>query len=331
MKLVTETTNTSPVDNLPRLSVHQPSMAVIERAVSISLVRFFLGGVLVVAAALKADSFLTSSASVPWYFTAALVFAELILAGLLFSGAMPVVTWWAIALCFSCFALVAGVKLWRGAVDCGCFGAVATPPWVALAIDLSAVAALILKYRESSAPRRTDTSSNVMRLPMAIGFALVIVIGMKAIVSFSSVQPTLAAVDPMDWVGERLPLLDEIDIGAELSSGAWTVILHRSGCAKCDDLLAEAESLMRRPGFKFALVEVIAADAGTEIALSTSGMLLGHLCRSEFSVMPTPLVLQIDDGRVVFAGDQLPSSRRSRATAYSNHSNQTVAFVEKVK
>jgi len=331
MKLVTETTNTSPVDNLPRLSVHQPSMAVIERAVSISLVRFFLGGVLVVAAALKADSFLTSSASVPWYFTAALVFAELILAGLLFSGAMPVVTWWATALCFSCFALVAGVKLWRGAVDCGCFGAVATPPWVALAIDLSAVAALILKYGEWRTPRLTTTSSSMTRLPMPIGFALVVVIGMKAIVSLSSVQPRLANVDPMHWIGQRLPLLDEIDIGSQLSSGAWTVILHRPGCAKCDDLLSDAESLMHQSGSRFALVELMAADAGTEIARSTSGMLLGHLRRSEFSVIPAPLVLQIDDGRVVFAGDQLPSSRRSRATAYSNHSNQTVAFVEKVK
>jgi hypothetical protein len=331
MKLGTQTTSTSPVDNSPRWSVNQSSMGVIDRAVSINLVRFLLGTILLVAAALKADSFLTSSASLPWYFTAALVFAELILAGLLFSGAMPVVTWWATVLCFSCFALVAGVKLWRGAVDCGCFGAIATPPWVALTIDLSAVAALIFKYREWHALRRINASSNVTRLPMAIGFALVVVIGMKSIVSLSRVQTTLAEGDPTYWVGQRLPLLDEIDIGAELSSGAWTVILHRSGCTKCDDLLSDAESLSHQPDSRIALVELMAADAGTEIAFSTSGMLLGHLRRSEFHVIPAPLVIQIDDGRVVFAGDQLPSNGRKRADAHSSHSVPTVAFVEKVK
>jgi hypothetical protein len=205
MKMVTETTNTSPVDNSPRWSVNQPSMAVIDRAVSISLVRFFLGGVLLVAAVLKADSFLSSSTSLPWYFMAAFVFAELILAGLLFSGAMPLVTWWATALCFSCFALVASVKLWRGAVDCGCFGAIATPPWVALTIDLSAVAAFDIQVPRVACAATDSTFERRPRLPMAIGFALVVVIGMKAIVSLSSVQPRLAEVDPMHWVGQRSP------------------------------------------------------------------------------------------------------------------------------
>lgn len=103
---------------------------------------------LLVAAALKADSFLNSSTSWSSFFTAALVFAELIMAGLLFSGAMPLVTWWATPLCFSCFLLVASVKLLRGEVDYGCFGAVATPPWVTMTIDLSAVAALTFKHHE---------------------------------------------------------------------------------------------------------------------------------------------------------------------------------------
>lgn len=329
IEFVTETTNTSPVDNLSRLSDHQLLMRVIDRAVSISLVRFCLGGVLLVSAALKADTFLTSSASLPWCFTAALVFAELMLAGLLFSGAMPLVTWWATVLCFSCFAFVAGAKLWRGAVDCGCFGAVATPPWVALAIDVSAVAALIFKYRERHAPQPTATSSSVTRLTMSIGFALVVVIGMKAIVSLSSAQPAVAEIDPTHWVGQRLLLLDDIDIGAELSAGTWTVILHRPGCAKCGDLLSDVESL--KPGSRIALVELMAADTDTDIALSRNGMLLGHLFDGEFRDLPVPVVLELNHGRVVFAGNQLPSSKRERETAGSGHSVQTVAFVENVK
>jgi hypothetical protein len=329
MKLVTETTNTSPVDSSPRWSVNQPSMGVIDRAVSVSLVRFFLGGVLVAAATLKADSFLTSAASLPWYFAAALVFAELILAGLLFSGAMPLVTWWVTVFCFSCFALVASVKLWYGAVDCGCFGAIATPPWVALAIDLSAVVVLIFKYGEWRTPRPATPSSSLTRLSMATGLALVAVIAMKLVVSVSSVQRTLAMVDPAHWVGQRLPLLDEIDIGTELSSGAWIVILHRHGCAKCGDLLSDAELLTHQPGSRIALVELM--PARTDIAPSAKGMLLGHLRRDDFIALPAPIVLQINDGRVVFAGNRLPSSRQEPATAYSNHSAQTVAFVEKVK
>jgi len=303
------------------------------RAASITRVRFLLGGILLVAATLKAESLFSSSASLPWYLTTVFVFAELTLAGLLFSGAVPLHTWWAALLCFSCFAVVAVVKLWRGAADCGCFGAVATPPWVALAIDLSAVAALLFEYRERSTPRQATSSRSLTRWPMAVGFALIAVVGMKAVVSISALQPTLAAVDPARWVGQRLPLLDGIDVGAELSSGVWTVILHRHGCAKCADLLSDAKSIAEQPGARLALVELLPPNAKTASARSANGMLLGHLPDRGFNAFPVPLVLQINDGRVMFASDQFPPNGRELATVHSSHSVQyrTVAFVEKVK
>jgi len=108
-----------------------------------------LGCVLLAAAALKAGMIFDSPAVLPWYLAIILVFAELLLAGLLFSGAIPLATWWAAVLTFSCFALVAGGKAWQGEADCGCFGAVATPPWVALTVDLSALGALLFKLPRS--------------------------------------------------------------------------------------------------------------------------------------------------------------------------------------
>lgn len=315
---MSSTCTRSPDRSTTKLYYVRAAVRLVDRAASITRVRFLLGGILLVAATLKASSFYASPASLPWHLAAALVLAELVLAGFLFSGVMPLRTWWAATLCFGCFALVAGVKIWQGVADCGCFGAVATPPWVALAIDIAALAALLFRYRDRSTPRQTPSSS-LTRLPMAVGFALIAVVGMKAVISISTVQSTLAAVDPTNWVGQRLPLLNDIDIGADLSSGAWIVILHRHGCAKCTELLLDAKSIVHRPGSRIALVELMPHNAKTDDARTENGMLLGHLRGRESIMVPAPLVLQIIDGRVVFASDYFPSSGLELASADSSH------------
>jgi len=220
-----------------------------------------LASILLVAAALKSESLFASSTDLPWPLAALLVFAELALSGLLFSGVKPWAAWWAALVCFACFALVSGVKTWRGDADCGCLGALAAPPWVALVIDLSAVAALLWRYRDRHVSRPNGVTG-WSQLPIAIGFALITVVGVKTGLSISTAKPALSGDDPRQWVGQRLPFLEEMDVGRELASGDWIVVFHRPGCARCAKRLSDARAWPQRDGYRIALVELRPSQAG---------------------------------------------------------------------
>jgi len=55
----------------------------------------------------------------------------------------------------------------------------------------------------------------------------------------------VVVLKPETWVGKRFPLLGHIDIGNELSSGLWVVLLHRHTCTGCQDALSKWKPLAR--------------------------------------------------------------------------------------
>ena len=91
------------------------------------ITRCLLGGVLLIAAALKAYSFLThpfpdTGPLVTTLLTISLVAFEVFFGLWLFSGLTPRLTWKASFICFGLFAGVTLVKAFSGAATCGCFG-----------------------------------------------------------------------------------------------------------------------------------------------------------------------------------------------------------------
>jgi len=340
---------------------------------SISRVRFLLGSILLVAAALKAESLFLSSATLftTGLLTAGLVLTELVLAGFLFSGAMPRPTWWAAVLCFGSFAIVASVKIWRGEADCGCFGAVATPPWVALAIDLAALGMLLFnrvarlcasyprfadwniecRTRNSEGRSRNETmpspssfeipgskfcgsltsypgsgrryeDNGWSRLPVAIAFALIALVGIKTVVAVASVQPALAATDPTTWVGGPLPLLADIDVGTQIKTGRWEILFHRSGCGQCEKVLDQLTVADRDPEApQLAIIQMSPSEA-TKVSKEFDGLVTGNLHGGNYKTIPAPLLVRLTDGVV----EQVVSSKEvNRLTPLAYAGGRTIS------
>lgn len=270
-----------------------------------SAVRILLGGILLTAATLKGELLLRSGA---WPYDAwgfALVLFELGFAGWLFSGRLPAHAWWVSVACFATFATVTAAKLFRGEADCGCFGVVRTPPWVTLLIDIAALTALTATYRDRKAVG-PHTSTLGYRLPAAIGYAIILVVAAKLSLplfggnEWRRQDATLA--DPSLWIGQRCPLLDQIDIGAELSTGECVVVLHRHDCAMCNETLGAAwfRDAARDVGgsLRLALVE-LPPCAGDDPQKVPRSLLVGRLNSPVPCLLPAPVVILLENGRVV--------------------------------
>ncbi len=279
-------------------------------------VRVLLGVVLLVAALLKGHLLMGRAEMWTWSWDAAEVFFEIGASVWLFSMKWPSGTWWGTLGCFGCFGAVATTKLLAGDSNCGCFGSVPTPPWVALGIDVLAIALLLSTYRDSKS-RQSGVPRGSLRWGLAIGFALIVVLAMQALLAVSTADSSLTVPDPAQWVGQQLPLLGNIDVGPELASGNWTVILHRHGCSKCGDLLSESEWRVREASQAIAVVELPPRRSESSNASWPRGILVGHLYGRHFVTLPAPLVVQISEGRVVSTGDRFPPREDGASTAAS--------------
>ena len=69
---------------------------------------------------------------------------ELFLGIVLLAGLWPQVTWYAAVLFFGALAGLSLYKGLSGDASCGCFGKVQVSPWYTLALDILAVAALLV-------------------------------------------------------------------------------------------------------------------------------------------------------------------------------------------
>ena len=306
-------------------SIGQPTCwaaSLVRRAFSFSGVRFLLGGILLAAASLKAELLFMTAA---WPFGAGLfetgpfgagefglVLFELAFAGWLFSGRLTSYAWWAATGCFATFATVAAFKVLHGDADCGCFGVIRTPPWVALSIDVTALVALLATYHG-----RTTTgayrSTFFSRLPGAVGYALIFLVATKIslplVLADGLSRSNASNSDPSRWVGRRFPLLEEIDIGPELSSGECIVVLHRHGCPLCDETLNAAwfrDAAHGAPGLnRIALIELPPYENAQEADFSRFG-LTGRLNSDKPYPLPVPVVVLLEEGRVtsVAVGEQ---------------------------
>jgi hypothetical protein len=73
----------------------------------------------------------------------AVLIAEMFLGMWLVSGLWPSHCRWIAIACFTVFAAYSGYLALTGSCDCGCFGAYVINPWLALVLDILAVAALV--------------------------------------------------------------------------------------------------------------------------------------------------------------------------------------------
>lgn len=111
-------------------------------------IRVVLGLLLLSAAGLKIYGWSVSTVpSVGWFSTpgvqAVAVGWEVLLSVWLLSGLVPIGSWLAAIVTFVLLAGISGYLGWIGQADCGCFGVIEASPWLAFAVDLTALLLLL--------------------------------------------------------------------------------------------------------------------------------------------------------------------------------------------
>jgi hypothetical protein len=211
-----------------------------------------------------------------------------------------------------------------GATSCGCFGPLRIHPWWTFGLDLAVVLGLVLSFPTDTRSKirrgeylAPDTSPTNIQLATAslrhrassITFAasLAISILTTALLVRHLTAPTAAAegmlqmagdlivLEPEKWIGKRLPIAQFIDL--DLSTGEWTVLLHRHDCPDCQAAMPKYEQLASS-GTRVALVEV---PPYGDFHPNGTACHYGRLTEKRDWFVQTPIEVTLQDGVVVSA------------------------------
>ena len=283
------------------------------------LVRTLLGALLFVSAAMKwhqmvFDPLLDGSLFGSRWLLLLTLELELGLAIWLCWGNFAIPLWWTAVACFAALAVVSLTRGLGGATSCGCFGSASVSPWIALAIDL---VALVLLLAARPAPGQADPSAAELaaeeppgRLrPYLAATGAAILLAAAAVSAIVADRSRLLAdgmtqsgdvwvLEPNQWKGKPLPVLDDTDLGERLRAGRWELILYHRDCSRCQALIRRRLSASHADQDRLALVEVppYGAAAGAD---DPPWLTRGHLTDRKEWFVATPVTIRLDEGTVV--------------------------------
>ena len=205
------------------------------RPLANDIVLKLLGALLLVAAVLKGYELLTEPVANTdiWsnrYFLIFTVEFELALAIWLLSGLFKKVAWFVAITCFIVFSCVTLYKALAGFGSCGCFGKVHINPWITLFVVDIPVIAFLAVFKP-----RTITIKSIIR-PLELfrpfpGISYLIVLVIAGLLSITAstfalvlnepavVSATYEVLEPETWIGQKLPVIENIDIAEQLKTG----------------------------------------------------------------------------------------------------------------
>lgn len=278
-------------------------------------VRMILGGVLLVAAALKGYQLATGPTdetclTTSRWFLIAVVECEVFLGLCLISGLFARPTWLVTLGCFFLFACVSLHKALSVEVSCGCFGSVETNPWYTAGLDVAAVVAL-LRWRPSGLASMAPAPA---RRPSLHYFALGgswLVIALSSGWGMSRFQPAtmthegvllgdsqFVILEPETWAGKRFPLFAHVDIGPQLAEGGWVVLLYHHDCPQCREVLPKYERLAQDcRNEAVALIEISPFIRHNDAGM-TGVAVHGRLANTRDWFVQTPTEIRLNDGMV---------------------------------
>ena len=148
-----------------------------------------------------------------------------------------------------------------GFKQCGCFSAVAVPPWVTAAVDLVAAAGLLF-LPEDSLLRHSGRTRMAGALAVAIGVPL-LWIGLSWVDQLgrggasSGASENMTILSPDDWVGKDFPITSSIDPATEITKGSWDVLMFHHDCPKCQEVVpVQRAHAAANPSTRLLLLEV---------------------------------------------------------------------------
>jgi len=277
----------------------------------------FLAVIFFIAAALKAHQLLSEPVLAEDVFSARSfqifqVEFELVLGIWLLSGLFKKAAWLAALLCFCGFSIVTLYKAITGCESCGCFGWLHVNPWLTLfAIDLPAVAALIIFRPELRLNLRQKSLTNVFYEfltppPKKAGFTITAALTISILAVTTPIliknKPANATasyevLEPETWVGKRLTILDDIDIGPELEKGNWLILFYHHDCPDCRVAIRKYRKLPRiSKDLNVAFIEV--PPYGPAIVPDNVHCKTGKLQNNKQWFITTPATVILKDAKV---------------------------------
>jgi hypothetical protein len=171
----------------------------------------------------------------------------------LLAGLWPRKTWLAAVSIFALFALITATESLQDKDSCGCFGTLQVRPIYTLFLDLTAVALLLATgppkvEMQKSEGRRQNGEARRGRLIIA---AVVAVAWVATVLAMWVTRPVVAVattanqgqtfgnpgelvvLEPEKWAGQYFSLVDHIDVGSQLLTGQWIVLLVHHDCDHC--------------------------------------------------------------------------------------------------
>ncbi|MBN2455356.1 MAG: hypothetical protein JXB29_02275 [Sedimentisphaerales bacterium] len=272
-----------------------------------NIVPKLLGVLLLTGAVLKGWQLLTEPTANNdiWTNRAFLIFTvefEISLGIWLLSGLFKKAAWLAALSCFSLFSFITLYKGLSGAESCGCFGSVHVNPWITLfAIDIPAVIALVI-FRPKG--KKLFDWPSIPRFATTVTIGLVILgitIPMLALNEPAKISSSYEVLEPGNWVGRKLPILEHIDIAKSLQEGTWVMLLYHHDCPDCVAAIPMYEQMAydikgNEDFLRITLIEVppYCPDTGDENCLCTHGC----LANTKEWLVTTPIVVLMTDGWV---------------------------------
>ena len=229
------------------------------------------------------------------------------------AGGEGFLTWLTSLVLFSALACVSLYKALSGHATCGCFGTIEVNPWYALTLDAAIVVSLLV-FRPPTIcvpgvfPVQFSTRAGLVCLIWLVfgGYA-----GFRASVAETAAlsdageiigEGDVVVLEPEKWVGKRFPLIEYMDIRADVREGEWAVLLYHHNCPKCLETIEELPRIAQRlGGARAAAIEVPPISGG--VLTTKPGVVLGRLSDSVAWRVMTPVLVSLQNGIVVGSSD----------------------------
>ena len=244
----------------------------------------------------------------------AVAVGEFALAGWALCGLFPSACHLSCVTLFSAFGGYSlSVIMWRE-VSCGCFGRFQVSPLLVLAIDLAALASLVLPWSRTSFSKleTSGVSHSGRGLFSLIGATFLISVCCSSAIRHYSPTTTVDLTSPSLAAarGTVLPFGRCVESRGSILAGHWLLVIHRSDCERCRANLASLQPeivqiLERDDRLRLGTIDVAAPrDFQPEVLRDLGGRTIPWNRTCVARTARTPVLLLVSNGNVV---DVLPS------------------------
>ncbi len=272
--------------------------------------------ILVMAGSLKAYQLVTDPALGVLYgsrwIEASVAEYELLLGAWLLSGARVTLCRRIAFFTFGAFGIASFYYGISGQATCGCFGSVHVSPWWSFGLDV-AIAGLLwfwtpLQLAGQMTMPRTPALARCLVTVNLLGALIVPVLVLSApqhapvvVNGAMTDQGSVLVLEPEKWIGRPFALADDIDIGEQLLSGSWILVLYHHSCSACQEVLPAYGRLacfLQNEGHATRVAFIEVPPYSSE-QFSRVSCVHGRLSNAKTWYVTTPTEVSLRNGRVI--------------------------------